>query len=316
MDRCITLTPIEQRTVSAIFDRLFPADETGPGATEIGAVVYLDRALGGWVAADLALYRSAIPALNRTCQTTHAAAFADLAPGRQDETLRALEAANLPGMVGIDQAHFFRKLLAHCQEGCFSDPLYGGNRDKAGWKAMGHSGVWLSNSAADHLSATPVDHGGQIKSLADVQEELAAQTSPDPVLPGFDPERSTEAPTSRADVVLIGVGAVGALIAPILARAGLQVVGLEAGPVRSLAEYIPDELGATYYCRQNLGPKFMAEEPRWRRDEQSETEDPTYSLGRMMNNAGGSVIHYGAWLRRFHPHQFHYRTHILERWGE
>ena len=35
----------------------------------------------------------------------------------------------------------------------------------------------------------------------------------------------------------------------------------------------------------------------------------------MMNGVGGSVIHYGAWLRRFHPHHLRYRSHILERWG-
>ena len=36
----------------------------------------------------------------------------------------------------------------------------------------------------------------------------------------------------------------------------------------------------------------------------------------MMNNVGGSVIHYGAWLRRFHPHHLKFRSHIIERWGE
>ena len=36
----------------------------------------------------------------------------------------------------------------------------------------------------------------------------------------------------------------------------------------------------------------------------------------MMNGVGGSVIHYGAWLRRFHPHHFRFRSYILERWGE
>jgi len=53
-----------------------------------------------------------------------------------------------------------------------------------------------------------------------------------------------------------------------------------------------------------MGPKFLAEAPRWRRSEEEPTQEATFSLGRMMNAVGGSVIHYGAWLRRYHPHHF------------
>jgi gluconate 2-dehydrogenase alpha chain len=35
----------------------------------------------------------------------------------------------------------------------------------------------------------------------------------------------------------------------------------------------------------------------------------------MMNSVGGSVIHYGAWLRRFHPHHFRTLSHVKEQWG-
>src|SRR5437899_1404261 len=96
----------------------------------------------------------------------------------------------------------------------------------------------------------------------------------------------------------------GGIVAPLLAKAGLRVVGLEAGPWRSKESFIPDELGSAYYCRANMGPKFLAEVPRWRRSEEEPTQEATFSLGRMMNAVGGSVIHYGAWLRRYHPHHF------------
>jgi hypothetical protein len=42
-----TLSPHEARTAAALFERIFPADENGPGAEEIGAVAYVDRALVG-----------------------------------------------------------------------------------------------------------------------------------------------------------------------------------------------------------------------------------------------------------------------------
>ena len=36
---------------------------------------------------------------------------------------------------------FFTMLWTHTQEGFCADPLYGGNRDKAGWKLVGFPGV-------------------------------------------------------------------------------------------------------------------------------------------------------------------------------
>jgi len=41
------LNPEEARIVTGIFARMFPADEHGPGAPEIGVVEYLDNALAG-----------------------------------------------------------------------------------------------------------------------------------------------------------------------------------------------------------------------------------------------------------------------------
>ena len=305
----------EADAAGAVFERMFPADGDSPGAIEIGAVDYLDQALSGWLCDCVPLYRSGLAALDAACRNAHGAGFSQVSSGVQDDVLRGLEAGKLADFAGLDQCAFFAMLRIHLQEGLFADPEYGGNRNKSGWKALGHPGVWLGNSAEENLSATPVDKGGVIKCLADVRTELRDRTSPDPEFVNFDPQKSSESPRGPVDVILVGVGAAGGLIAPILAKAGLSVVGLEAGPMRSLAEYLPDELGAAYYCRQNLGPKFMSEEIRWRTSEQQPTRDPTYSLGRMMNNAGGSVIHYGAWLRRFHPHHFRFRSHILDRWG-
>ena len=107
----------------------------------------------------------------------------------------------------------------------------------------------------------------------------------------------------------------GGFIAPVLARAGLKVVGLEAGPYWRLEDFLPDELAATYYCRAEMGAKFKSETPRWRRNESEATRELTFSLGRMMNGVGGSVIHYGGWLRRFPAHNFRLRSHALECWG-
>ncbi|HEU0113630.1 MAG TPA: GMC family oxidoreductase, partial [Thermomicrobiales bacterium] len=190
-----------------------------------------------------------------------------------------------------------------------------GNRDKAGWRVLGHPGVWLDNTAEENLSPEPVTKGGVIQSLADVGQALA-QLDTGPATHELDPQRGALPPAEHADVVLVGVGAVGGIIAPILCAAGLRVVGLEAGPWRPTSDFRPDELGESYYCRSELGPKFAQEIPRWRRSPNEPTRELTFSLGRMMNGVGGSVVHYGGWLRRYHPHHFRARSRAIERWGE
>ncbi|MCA9877477.1 MAG: gluconate 2-dehydrogenase subunit 3 family protein [Thermomicrobiales bacterium] len=312
-DAWLALNAEQVRTATAVFERLFPADDA-PGATEIGVVQYLDRALAGAYLEDAALYRRGLAQLDVASLAAHGARFEATTPAAQDGLLRALERGELAGWAASEQLSFFRKLRAHLQEGLFSDPAYGGNIDKAGWRTLGHPGVWLDNSAEENLSPLPVDKGGRIQSLADVAGELSAVVRPRPVA-GYDPQRGAADPLPEADVVLVGVGGVGGFIAPILAKAGLRVVGLEAGPWWDLADFHPDELGHAYYCRAELGQKFTSETPRWRTHAGAPDQELTFSLGRMMNGVGGSVIHYGAWLRRFPAHNLRLRSHALERWG-
>lgn len=42
---------------------------------------------------------------------------------------------------GVTDDSFFAVLLHNTLEGFFSDPLYGGNRDMAGWKLIGFPGA-------------------------------------------------------------------------------------------------------------------------------------------------------------------------------
>jgi gluconate 2-dehydrogenase alpha chain len=310
----LALSAREALTAEAVFERLFPADEYGPGAREIGVVIYLDRALAGAYREHLPVYRNGLALLDSASQARFGVRFASAAEGAQDDLISELERGEIPGWVVPDQGSFFELLRSHLQEGLFSDPAYGGNRDKLGWRFLGHPGVWLENSAEENLSPDPVTKGGRIQSLADIAPALHRQQGEE-AIPGYDPQRGAAPPAERADVVLVGVGGVGGFIAPLLAGAGLHVVGLEAGPYWRLEDFQPDELGATYYCRAEMGAKFKSETPRWRRNEAEPTRELTFSLGRMVNGVGGSVIHYGGWLRRFPAHNFRLRSHALECWG-
>jgi gluconate 2-dehydrogenase alpha chain len=296
------------KTIAAVFERLFPADETGPGAQDIGALTYLDQALAGAYRHLVETYRIGAGQLDEQASLRFGSTFCELHSAHQDELLRAGFEDRPAGL-----RTFLELCRTHLQEGLFADPVYGGNRDKAGWRWLGHPGVWLENSAEENLAIEPVTKGGVIQSLADVGPELARRQNQTPLVP-----RSAVAelpPWSEADVVLVGLGAMGGIIAPVFAEEGLKVVALEIGPWRTGRDYLPDELGAAYYCRANLGPKFEESAPTWRRNDGEPTIPATFSLGRMMNGVGGSVVHYGAWLRRFHPHHFRMASYVRDRWG-
>ena len=310
----VTLNKHEARTAVALFDRLFPADELGLSASEIGVVPYVDRALAGAYRDKVEAYRLGFAALDRAARQRCGAPFADCDTQRQDALLGEMEQGTLPDFRVPPQRDFFEMLRAHLQEGLFSDPAYGGNRDKLGWRFLGHPGVWLENSEEESLAPEPATKGGIIQSLEDVGYTLNHAPSEPEEIPGYDPQKSVEAPNGPADVVLVGVGGVGGLLAPILSHAGLKVVGLEAGPWRTKRDFAPDELGETYYGRASMSAaKFLSEMPTWRRNEGEPTREASYSLGRMVNGVGGSIIHYSAWLRRYHPHHFKHLTHVRDR---
>src|SRR5919199_1765543 len=316
MAALLTLTPYEARTAAAVFERLFPTDEHGPGATELSVLTYLDRALAGAYRDRAEAYRIGLAALDLAARRHCDTPFADCATEQQDALITELEHGALPNFRVPPQRDFFEMLRAHLQEGLFADPAYGGNRGKLGWKFLGHPGIWLQNSAEENLAEEPVTKGGMIQSLEDLGYSLDGGPSEPVDIPGYDPQKGAEPPSGPADVVLVGMGAMGSVVAPVLAQAGLHVVGLEAGPWRSKRDFVPDELGSAYYCRGDMGPKFLSETPRWRRNEGEPTREATFSLGRMMNGVGGSVIHWGGALRRCHPHHFAYLSHVRERFGE
>jgi gluconate 2-dehydrogenase alpha chain len=311
-----TLNSHEARTAAAVFERLFPADEHGPGASEIGVLIYVDRALAGAYRDKVETYRLGLAALDRTARQRYGAFFSDCKLEQQDALIAGLEQDTLPNFNVPPQRDFFEMLRAHLQEGLFADPTHGGNREKLGWKFLRHPGFWLENSAEENFSTKPTTKGGVIRSLQDVGHSLNGAPSEPAEIPGYDPQKSAEPPDGPADIVLVGVGAMGSVVAPILARAGLRVVGLEAGPWRTKEDYVPDELVSSFYCRGGMGPKFLSETPRWRRHEGEPTREATFSLGRMMNGVGGSVIHWGGALRRCHAHHFKYLTHVCESFGE
>ena len=71
----------------------------------------------------------------------------------------------------VPGALFFNLMLANTIEGFFADPIYGGNRDKIGWKLVGFPGV--AASYAEHIEKHGVPYDAEPVSIADMQQNLA-----------------------------------------------------------------------------------------------------------------------------------------------
>ena len=118
--------------------------------------------------------------------------------------------------------------------------------------------------------------------------------------------------TRKTDVVIVGVGAAGGIIAAELAKAGVQVIGLERGPrLKTLDFQSHDEL--RYFQRQDLRPNVKTQPITWRPNANARaTPLDNVNYG---NQAGGGTVHYGAISWRFHEGDFRVRSQTIERYG-
>jgi len=128
-------------TVAAIAERLMPGAPGKPGATDADVLNYIDLALAGAYADQQNLYRRGLVALDAYCTAAHGGAFTTLDAAAQDATLAALEADTADGFDWPTARGFFETLRTHTMEGMFADPVYGGNKDFAGWNLVGFPGA-------------------------------------------------------------------------------------------------------------------------------------------------------------------------------
>jgi gluconate 2-dehydrogenase gamma chain len=180
----------EVRFLEAAVEHLIPTDELGPGARDAGVVVYIDRQLAGswgvhgrmyrggpWMEGTpqqgyqsrftpQEVYRIAIREIDQYCRTAFGRPFAQLASDAQLRLLEQLEKDEI-ALPSLSSKFFFDMLLRSTDEGYFADPLYGGNRDKVGWKLLGFPGV--PSSEYRHLVTSSEPYRAEPVSVLDVQ---------------------------------------------------------------------------------------------------------------------------------------------------
>src|SRR5206468_1561975 len=87
------------------------------------------------------LYRAGIASANAHCVKTYGKSFAKITESQREEFLLGLQAGKVTFENGPPARVFFTTMYQTVMEGMFSDPIYGGNRNKAGWKIIGFPGV-------------------------------------------------------------------------------------------------------------------------------------------------------------------------------
>ncbi len=164
------LKPSEAAFVEAVVRHMIPADDLTPDGVDLGVATFVDRALaGGWGKGDrlylqgpwktgspnqgyqlaltpAELYRTGIAQTNAYCKASLGKTFDRLTAAQKETVLLALrdDQVKLPG--GLPARPFFDVVYQTVIEGMFSDPIYGGNRDKAVWKMIGFPGVMANNA--------------------------------------------------------------------------------------------------------------------------------------------------------------------------
>jgi gluconate 2-dehydrogenase gamma chain len=128
-------------TMAAFTERLMPGGPDKPGAGEAGVLNYIDLALSGAYADLQDFYRRGLAQLDAYCRKTHNGPFQRLSAEQQDEVIAALEEGKATGFAWPTAQDFFNTIRTHTMEGMFADPLYGGNKDFAGWRLVGFPGA-------------------------------------------------------------------------------------------------------------------------------------------------------------------------------
>ena len=294
------LDPDERRTLDALVDRIFPPSERAGGAAAIGVADYIDQALAGPYRRHVGEYRTLLAATAARAGGD----FAGLDLEAQDKIVAEIDRGRLPGCPQNSGRSAFDLLWRHVREGLFSDPEHGGNKDFAGWRAIGFPGAQFGYRPEEQALDKTVDRTPRGRAELPKTARL------------FDaPPTACSHADRPADVVIVGAGAVGAFVAHRLVQSGLEVVILEAGPQRTGRERAMDELLATAFRNQGGAAKFNDEIPTWRRRPGERAVRAVASQG-LETALGGNSVAWGAVAMRFYEDDFRVRSATVARYGE
>ncbi|EZH67462.1 dehydrogenase [Bacillaceae bacterium JMAK1] len=151
------------RVLSAAVERIFPDDETGPGAIALAVPFFIDKQLAGEYGFNSREYMEGpfhegaptqgpqtgmrrrevflygVSRIQDIAQDQFGEAFFDLDGEQQDEILGHFQNAEVD-MTGVTADAFFTMLRQATLEGVYADPVYGGNLNMDGWRIKKYPG--------------------------------------------------------------------------------------------------------------------------------------------------------------------------------
>ena len=99
-----------------------------------GVVQFINGMLATHYSLCRPAYREGLRRLAELSASKFGRDFEALDEGKQDQLLAMLESGSLTDW--REAPNFFEMVRAHTIDGFFSDPKYGGNRDRVGWEGL------------------------------------------------------------------------------------------------------------------------------------------------------------------------------------
>lgn len=161
---------LEFSILSGAAERIFPKDETGPGAVELAVPYFIDNQLAGAYGYNAREYthgpffpgaptqgpqspllrrdviKQGLYAMNNAAQERFQKNFPDLGAEQQDQILADCESGKLATQGGYTSSYFFALLRDMVLGGAYADPLYNGNNDMNGWRMKEYPGAQMAYS--------------------------------------------------------------------------------------------------------------------------------------------------------------------------
>lgn len=118
------------------------------------------------------------------------------------------------------------------------------------------------------------------------------------------------------DVVTVGVGWAGGIVAAEVARAGFKVVGLERGEDRSTEDFAHKHDELRYEKRKEIMIDLKDDTLTFRNDsEQTALPLREASKSTIGTGTGGGGLHWAAQTHRYFPYDFEIRSQTIDRYG-
>ena len=160
----------EAALVEQLVNVMCPADSLTPSGVDCGLAVFIDRQLAGafgqgagrylagpwtpappqagpqWPGTPEQHFKAGLRVISELSMQRHGQPFDLLAPAQAGQLLQEIQSGRADGH-GFALGEWFNELLYPLfVQGCFADPVYGGNADKVFWRLIGYPGLPATHS--------------------------------------------------------------------------------------------------------------------------------------------------------------------------